>query len=369
VEGHAGLNRAPARSPRKESTVKHAAAFCLLGLAAAVAAAPPDQGRVVTSSIVINSPAPEIFESFTTPEGIVRAWGVAKAKVDFRVGGTIRSAYQPDTDLDSPKAIVNTILAYEPDRMLAIKATAPEGSPDWLLAICETGWSVLRLEPLAPDRTRVTCTGMGYKEGPLFDQAHQFFQSGNDWTLEHMKKAFEGGAAASNRGALAVMENMLGGEWIAETAAPGGGTMLARTVWRRQAGGFLVVDGWLGNDQGMRPHAHFVCGEDPATGGVGFWSFGEHADIARGHVRLIGEGRVALDWTMDAPGENGTARRVPYHIEFTLEGTDAYRVAMWRAAEPPTAGTVPDIALVYRRVERAPEKFTRVAPHDPAATR
>ncbi len=349
--------------------MKYNAPLALLTLtAAALAASPPDQGRVVTSSIVINARAPEIFASFTTPEGIVKAWGVAKAKVDFRVGGQIRSAYQPDTDLDSPKAIVNTILAYEPDRMLAIKATAPEGSPDWLLAICETGWSVLRLDPLAPDRTRVTCTGMGYKEGPLFDQAYQFFKTGNDWTLQHMKTALEdgGSATASNRGALAVMENMLGGEWIAETAAPDSGAMLARTVWRRQAGGFLLADGWLGDDQGMRPHAHFVCGEDPATGGVGFWSFGEHADIARGHVRLIGEGRVALDWTMDAPGENGTPRRVPYHIEFTLEGADAYRVAMWQTAESPAAGTEPDIALVYRRVERAPEKFTRVAPGDPA---
>lgn len=342
--------------------MRRLAAIILLPLAApAVPASPPDHGRVVTSSIVINAPAAEIFESFTTADGVVKAWGVARATVDFRVGGQIRSAYQPDTNLDSPRAIVNTILAYEPDRMLAIKATAPEGSPDWLRAICETGWSVLRLDPLAPDRTRVTCTGMGYKEGPLFDQAYQFFKTGNDWTLGQMKKSFEGASAASNHEALAFMENMVGGEWIAESPTPDGGTTLARTVCRRQAGGFIVTDGWLGNERGMHPHAHFVCGEDPATGGVAFWSFGEHRDIARGHVRALGKGRVALDWTMDAPGENGQPRRVPYHIEFALDGTETYQVSMWRGG-PPAAGAAPDVALTYRRVAEAPEKFRRSPP-------
>jgi hypothetical protein len=76
---------------------------------------------------------------------------VAQAKVDFRVGGQIRTRYRAEGDLDDPTSIVNTILAFEPDRMLAIKATAPEGAPPWLQRICETGWSVLRLEPVGDD--------------------------------------------------------------------------------------------------------------------------------------------------------------------------------------------------------------------------
>ena len=82
--------------------------------------------------------------------------------------------------------------------------------------------------------------------------------------------------------------------------------LLGRTSWRRGVGGFIVADGWLGDAAGMRPHGLFICGEDPATGGVAFWHFGERADIARGHVRRVDDGRVALDWTINAPGENGT---------------------------------------------------------------
>lgn len=155
-------------------------------------AAPVSGGRTVTSVVELGAPPATVFRDFTTAEGLKRSWSVAQAKVDFRVGGQIRTRYSKDGDLDDPTSIVNTILAYEPDRMLAIKATAPQGSPPWLQKICETGWSVLRLEPIGPDgrHTRLTLTGMGYGDGPEYDEAIRFFEHGNQWTLEQMKKLY-----------------------------------------------------------------------------------------------------------------------------------------------------------------------------------
>lgn len=153
----------------------------------APAAAAP--GRTLVLSTELGAPAAEVFRGFTTAEGIKKHWSVAKAKVDFRLGGQIRTCYQPDGDLDAPTAIVNTILAYEPDRMLTIKATAPEGSPAWLQKVCRDGWSVLRLDPTGPDRCRLTVTGVGYPAAgvdPEFDQAYAFFEKGNKWTLDKL---------------------------------------------------------------------------------------------------------------------------------------------------------------------------------------
>lgn len=150
-------------------------------------------GRVLSHSVDLGASAAEVFRGFTTSEGIVKSWSVAKAKVDFRVGGQIRTCYQPDGDLDAPTAIVNTILAYEPDRMLAIKATAPDGAPAWLQKICASGWSVLRLEPLGADRCRLTITGMGYGVAgadPELDTAFAFFEKGNKWTMDKLKALY-----------------------------------------------------------------------------------------------------------------------------------------------------------------------------------
>jgi uncharacterized protein YndB with AHSA1/START domain len=164
-----------------------------LGLVLAFAGPNPADAPKERTLIVqgeVDAPADEIWSAFQSPEGIVKAWGVARAKVDFRIGGEIRTAYSPETDLDSAQAIVNTILAYEPGRMLAIRPTAPEGAPDWLRAICESGFNVIRIEPIGAARSRVIVTDMGFKDGPLFDKAYEFFARGNQWTVDHMKTAF-----------------------------------------------------------------------------------------------------------------------------------------------------------------------------------
>ncbi len=171
------------------------AAFLVAALASPLRSQAPAERTLIVSAEV-DAPAEEVYDAFTTPEGVVKAWGVARAKVDFRAGGQIRTAYQAETDLDSPRAIVNTILAYEPGRMLAIKPTAPEGAPDWLRAICESGFNVIRLEPIGLERCRVVITGMGYRDDPLFDRAYEFFKRGNAATLASMKAAFAAGEGA-----------------------------------------------------------------------------------------------------------------------------------------------------------------------------
>lgn len=45
----------------------------------------------------------------------------ALAEGDLRIGGEIRTHYKPDGQLGDAEGIVNEILAFEPERMLAIR--------------------------------------------------------------------------------------------------------------------------------------------------------------------------------------------------------------------------------------------------------
>ena len=55
---------------------------------------------------------------------------VAHAEIDLRLGGTMKTRYDPKGTIDDAKAIENTILSYEPMRMLSIKvAKAPDTFP------------------------------------------------------------------------------------------------------------------------------------------------------------------------------------------------------------------------------------------------
>jgi len=73
---------------------------------------------------VIGAPIEEGWKILSTSEGY-KAMGPALAEVDLRIGGTIRSRYSADGTLGDAETIENTILAYEPPRMMAIRISKP----------------------------------------------------------------------------------------------------------------------------------------------------------------------------------------------------------------------------------------------------
>lgn len=366
--------------PHTIRTIALATLLLLVTTAAAADPAPatqpatrPARGDTVTSSTVIAAPAAEIFDCFRTPEGIVRSWGVAKAKVDFRVGGQIRTAYNAAADLDSDQVIVNTILAYEPNRMLAMKATPPAGAPDWLRAICDAGWSVITLEPVGPDRTRVTVTGMGYGPGEMFDKAYSFFEQGNAETLRLMRARLSrpSAAEADDRARRAFDRFRAaagkGGVWLADQQL-GGRPFRARIEFSTvHDGQFVEARGSIGDGKALRSHALMVCGIDPTTGAAVFDQFMETGAIARGTMTLLDDGRtVASEWhfrtPQPKPAADGTAAAKPdaaavrkgpapepWHITYEFAAEDAFTVRMWRSPRPEGE---PAITVHYRR---APE--------------
>jgi len=120
--------------------------------------------------------------------------GVAKAEVDLRIGGLWKTNYVPNEPIGGPGTIVHEILSFEPGRMLTTRCTrVPDGSG---LELFKETWLVLRLEPLAPDRTRVAVSILGWGEGEEWDRVYAHFEWGNALTLTRLVEHF-GGAGES----------------------------------------------------------------------------------------------------------------------------------------------------------------------------
>lgn len=154
------------------------------GAPAQLSAAEPPQ---VTEGF-INAPVSEVWSLFTTAEGY-RTTGVAHATVDLRIGGEIRSHYDPQGRLGDAETIVNEILAYEPERMLAIRIKQAPASFPHRNAI-EGTWTVLYFNPAGDNMTQVRIVGLGYDERPQSQAMREFFAEGNRWTLDHIAKRY-----------------------------------------------------------------------------------------------------------------------------------------------------------------------------------
>ena len=143
---------------------------------------------LVTSAVITASVA-DVWKAFTTTAGI-KSWMVAEGDVDLRIGGKMRTGYQPGTDLDGPNAIENTIISFDPERMLSIRNTkAPEKFP--FKKAIEEVWTVIYFEPEGSSKTRVTARMIGFKREKESIEMRRFFMDGNKQTLEELQKHFE----------------------------------------------------------------------------------------------------------------------------------------------------------------------------------
>jgi uncharacterized protein YndB with AHSA1/START domain len=135
----------------------------------------------------VNAPVAEVWRIFTTSEGFL-ATGAAQADVRLEVGGEIRSHYDPKGKLGDAETIVNEILAYEPERMLAIRIKQAPASFPHRDAVAGT-WTVIYFTP-AGDMTQVRIVGLGYNDSPASQAMRKFFADGNRWTLDHIAKPY-----------------------------------------------------------------------------------------------------------------------------------------------------------------------------------
>lgn len=174
--------------------------ICLAALAPAPAAWRFDD-PAVSHSVTIEAPVKDVWAAFTTSEGI-SGWMVARGTVDLRIGGKMRTSYEKDSKLEpnGPDVIENTIVSYDPERMLSIRCTkTPERFP--FKKTMEHVWTVIYFHTLGPSKTEVTSRMLGWDGSEESNQMRQFFEAGNKQTMDGLAKYFEKkGLAASGRG-------------------------------------------------------------------------------------------------------------------------------------------------------------------------
>jgi len=153
----------------------------------APAIAAPDLGPAVCEAD-LDAPVAKVWAVFTTDEGFKRL-GVAKARIEFRVGGRMLSHYDPAGVLGDDGTIENTIMAYEPQRMVAFRVSRPPKGFPFPNAWQEV-WSVVTLTDLGGGRCHLRLAQMGYTAGEESQRMRGFFLKGNAWVLEHLRKGF-----------------------------------------------------------------------------------------------------------------------------------------------------------------------------------
>jgi len=322
-----------------------------VGFLVAAGAVLADEGvkSQTVSEGVVSAPVAEVWKVFTTNEGF-KALGVAKADIDFRVGGLMRTHYDPNGTIGDPNTIENQILSYEPQRMLSIKiAKSPEGFP-YKNAIPGT-WSVIYLDPIDANRTRVRIVGMGYTADEESQKMRAFFDQGNAHVLKTLQSRIGKSEKPDDTAAVEKIIHSLVGEWRFENKNPAGadfkGHMMAKEI---MGGAFVMADTELGIGGKMSPHGHAIFGRDPIGGGMRAWDFGEKGAVSSASVNLVNGNHLTYQWTQQRAGGPPTE----YFIDETLEGPDALRFEAFALNDSDKRGERPShepmVNVLWKRV-------------------
>jgi uncharacterized protein YndB with AHSA1/START domain len=162
-------------------------------LAAGQAAPSPPAGDPVVSEIVVEAPVATIWAAYTDPASM-RAWQVTRmSDFEMRVGARWRSSYSETATLDDddPTVIENEILAFDPDRMLAVRTVKAPADFPFPSAILDV-WTVLYLEPVGPSRTRVVMRMFGFTADQESQGMRAFFERGNAYELGRLAEHVTG---------------------------------------------------------------------------------------------------------------------------------------------------------------------------------
>ena len=146
----------------------------------------PDQ--VVTEG-VIEAPVDAVWAALATKEG-QESWNVAHAEIDLKVGGKMRTNYDPKGVIGDPNTIENTILAFEPNRLLVMQVANPPAKFPFKDAIRKM-WTVIHFDEAGPGRTRLRIIGVGYGDDDESRKLQAFFDKGNDYTIKKLQAKFD----------------------------------------------------------------------------------------------------------------------------------------------------------------------------------
>ncbi len=149
--------------------------------------------RILVEEVWLDAPVATVWAAYATADGW-ESWAAPKAEVDLRVGGTIRTQYDPAAAIGDPGTNTLRIVNYVPERLLTLKADLQPNWPELLKQDADNLSNVILFEEVAPGRTRLRSYGIGYRDTPEYDELLGFFQQANAGLYAKLIRHVEGGA-------------------------------------------------------------------------------------------------------------------------------------------------------------------------------
>ena len=143
-------------------------------------------------TIILEAGLDQVWDTFTTEAGVT-AWMVPVARLDFRIGGSLKTHYARTAAIGDPGTIVLNVVNYAPHHFLTLQSDLNNAAlPPIAKENAHRLFNIIEFEALDNSRTKVVSWGIGYSTDPAWEPMLQFFIQGNEFSLRNLTKALAG---------------------------------------------------------------------------------------------------------------------------------------------------------------------------------
>ena len=145
--------------------------------------------RVIRHEVVIDAPLSEVWNAWTTEEGLKR-WTGYSSKIELRVGGAFEWVMLPE----NPRGLRGTegcqILTYLPERLFSFSWNATPTMTE-LRKQGARAHVVIELDEIATDRVKLSLSMLGFGKSEEWEHFHDSFERGWQFFLGKLKNQLE----------------------------------------------------------------------------------------------------------------------------------------------------------------------------------
>jgi uncharacterized protein YndB with AHSA1/START domain len=137
----------------------------------------------LVKEIEIESDIESLWQKFTTEEGLISFFAPA-VHFQFEIGGSFEMLF----DLKKPLGLQGSenckILSFLPQKMISFSWNNP---PKFEHIRDEKTWVVIEFQEIDNKKTRVILTHLGWKDGPEWEGAFEYFDKAWDIVLKRLE--------------------------------------------------------------------------------------------------------------------------------------------------------------------------------------
>ncbi|OGU35442.1 MAG: hypothetical protein A2068_07890 [Ignavibacteria bacterium GWB2_35_6b] len=147
--------------------------------------------KVIQYEVVVNAEVSEVYETWTTPEGI-KTFFAPECEVELKLFGSYHIYFNPQNPVGTKGAEDEMIISFQKNKMLSFTWGFPPVLPD--LRDNQKTIVTLRFEDLGNNKTKIVFTQSGWGEGEDWDKGYGYFEKAwKDIVFKNLVDRFENG--------------------------------------------------------------------------------------------------------------------------------------------------------------------------------